>query len=139
MTTLSGNLSPLVLGLSLIAPLVFVFALARYRARSRPAGWVRVTAPPSGDAPPGIRAAWVGLELPLAAGYPDPVRAHTVGVMTEEPGGSETGYLVDGPTAVARLARRNPAAAAWWGEHAPGATRPGCHLLFPTAVCERVG
>jgi hypothetical protein len=132
--------SPAVLlAVVLLVPLALVVALAALHGRSRPAGWVRITAPPPGEAPPGIRAAWVGLELPLAAGFPDPVTLRGVGVMSGDSVGAETGYVVDGRAAVVKLAEWNATAAAWWEEHVPQVLVRGHRLLFAEDVCQRIG
>jgi hypothetical protein len=122
----------------LLAPLGVVMVLAALR-RARPAGWVRIVALPPGEAPPGIRAAWVGLELPLAPGFPGPVTYRTYGVMTGESVGAETGYVVDGRAAVAKLAEWNATAAAWWEEHVPRVLARGHRLMFAEDVCQRIG
>ena len=91
---------------------------------------VKIINIPAGEAPPHIREAWVGLVLPLAE--PELRRIRSAGVLNG-PGlyfkyiykfltGQYTnyeGYVVEGTTAIAILARHNPAAAKWWRENSP--------------------
>lgn len=127
------------LGWSVFAILVFgVCVLVGRRADQGATGSIRITRPPASEAPSGIRAAWVGLVLPLAPGFPVPVTAMAYGAVTQDSEGKHTGFLVDGQVAVRELGRRNRVAAAWWGEHAPHVLEPGYRFLFATEVCERV-
>jgi hypothetical protein len=91
---------------------------------------VWITAAPPGDEPEDVREAWVGLVLPLAPG------------VTGSRPLSDTGevpawvYVVDGPGALALLAKENPEAAAWWRQHDPGRGQPGGRFVFPAEACE---
>jgi hypothetical protein len=114
-------------------------AVAVWRRRLSPAGLVCITAPPPGEAPEHIRAAWVGLELPLARGGKQPRTMAALGAISDRAAGVQTGYVVDGRAAVERLAAHNPQAADWWREHAPEVLAPGYQFLFPTEVCHRLG
>lgn len=111
---------------------------------------VRVIATPPGEAPEHIRQAWVGLELPLAAGHETAQRFRTVGVLsgpktilgrllsafTARP--SEPGFLVNAPLAFAELEAHAPEAATWWREHTPQFFAPGKCLVFAARCCQVV-
>lgn len=112
---------------------------------------VRIKATPPGEAPEHIRAAWVGLELPIARPWHGPQRAVGFGVLHGPKsllgqwiayflgrGHTETGYIIDANLAVERLAAKSPVAAAWWREHAPHALAPGRYLLFAAEACEEI-
>ncbi|HJZ57596.1 MAG TPA: hypothetical protein VKE74_21685 [Gemmataceae bacterium] len=99
---------------------------------------IRIIGVPPGEAPDEVRAAWVGVELPLAPGEREPVNLPGLGVVSGEPTPA-VGYVVDGPTAVDRLAAHNPGAAQWWRANAPQVLEPGATLVFAAEVCERVG
>jgi hypothetical protein len=93
---------------------------------------VRMIGVPHGDEPREVRAAWVGLVLPLAPGETG----------SRPQGPSVEGeklvwvYFVDAPAALAILAEREPDAAAWWRENAPERFQPGERLAFAADVCE---
>jgi hypothetical protein len=110
--------------------------------------FVRIIATPPGEAPEEVRRAWVGLELPLAAGENGPRTIPVGGVLT----GARTfwgklfklltgqrryghGYVVDAAQALVLLAERAPWAAQWWRECAPHCWQPGFLFLFPAACC----
>jgi hypothetical protein len=114
-----------------------VFAVHAWRNRT--VAYVRIIHTPPGEAPEEIRRAWVGLELPLRRGESEPRPLETVGVLSNQDPEVTTGYVVDGRKAVKSLGSRSPEAAAWWRENAPQVIRPGYWLLFPSAVCERMG
>ena len=110
---------------------------------------VRIISIPPGEAPEHVRAAWIGLTLPLAvSGAHD---TETVGVLsgpktrlgwffarlfgrTQQ----ERGYLVDAHRAVELLAHHAPDAARWWRESAASAVRPGQYFHFAAEVCQEV-
>ena len=75
---------------------------------------IRITGTPPGEAPEHVRAAWVGLELPLLPGQTGPRTVEQVEVLSMQKTGAEAGYMVDGKQAVALLAEHSPDAAAWW-------------------------
>jgi hypothetical protein len=110
--------------------------------------FIRIIATPPGEAPEEVRRAWVGLELPLAAGETGPRDLPVGGVLT----GARTflgklfnlltgqrryahGYVIDAPQALVLLAEKSPRAALWWREHAPHCWQPGQVFLFHPEVC----
>jgi len=114
--------------------------------------FIRIVATPPGEAPEEVRQAWVGLELPLAAGETGPRVVPTSGVLS----GPRTllgklvalltgqakqswGYVIDAPQALTLLAEAAPWAARWWREHVPHAWEPGYRFLFSAAVCAEEG
>jgi hypothetical protein len=113
--------------------------------------FIRIIATPPGEAPEEVRRAWVGLELPLAAGEAGPRTAPVGGVLT----GARTflgklfnlltgrrryayGYRIDAPQALLLLAEKSPGAAQWWRECAPHCWQPGHVFLFPAEACAEV-
>ena len=108
---------------------------------------IKIISIPAGEAPPHIREAWVGLVLPLAE--PEMRRIRSAGVLNG-PGsyfkyiykfltGQYTnyeGYVVEGVTAIAILARHNPTAAEWWRENSPYLLKPGQFIFFEAAYCQ---
>jgi hypothetical protein len=114
--------------------------------------FIRILATPPGEAPEEVRRAWLGLELPLAAGETGPRTLPVGGVLT----GARTflgrllklltgqrryshGYVIDAPQALVLLAEKAPSAALWWREHAPHCWQPGQVFLFPVEACVEVG
>lgn len=113
--------------------------------------FVRVIATPPGEAPEEVRRAWLGLELPLAAGEkgarlcpgrgaltgPRTVLASLAALLT----GRRVyvrGYVVDARQALVLLAERAPWAAQWWRECAPHWWLPGRKFLFAEEACAEV-
>ena len=101
---------------------------------------IRIIKIPEGEAPEGIRAAWVGLSLPVTSGL---VNCQCVGVLTGRPTRrtglwrrwldippTERGYIVEAIAAVDVLAESNPTAAAWWRENTPDLFRAGGYFFF---------
>src|SRR5260370_23867420 len=95
---------------------------------------IRVIHPPIGEAPPWVRQAWVGLELPVAR---KPRAYRGFGVLTGPrsyfsqlwsllgPKAERiTGFPVYARDAVQLLAASEPKAANWWRENAPHLLRP---------------
>jgi hypothetical protein len=111
---------------------------------------IRVVATPPGEAPESVRAAWVGIELPVlrrgrrltarGVGVLSGPKTHLGGLWAwlHGKGEVETGYVVSGAAAIAALEERRPEAAAWWREHAPHVARVGHVLLFQAWACELV-
>jgi len=110
---------------------------------------IRVINTPPGEAPEDVRAAWVGLELPLVV--PGARTRRTLGVVARPKtvfgelvailiGKTErqSGYIVDAAQAVEILAAHSPDAAKWWRENAPLSIRRGKRFLFATEVCQEV-
>jgi hypothetical protein len=83
-----------------------------------------------------VRRALVGLELPLAAGQPQPVTQDGLGVVSREVEALTTAYVVDGRAAVAVLEAAASGAAAWWRANAPHVLRSDGQFLFPVEVCQ---
>jgi hypothetical protein len=109
---------------------------------------IHITATPPGDAPEEARQAWVGLELPLAAGAKGPWLdpAGDCGGLRAAPRGFWIScwealrrrwvwaYLVHTRTALEILAAKDPEAVRWWRECAhPSVWKPGRKFIFPRA------
>jgi hypothetical protein len=97
---------------------------------------IRIVARPPGEAPAHIRAAWVGLELPLMDGWIGPRTCYAAGVLSGKRAAIVVGYLVNGKAAIELLAVHAPDAAAWWRTNAPHVLHDGCPLIFPADVCQ---
>ena len=110
---------------------------------------IRVINTPPGEAPEDVRAAWVGLELPLAV--PGECARPTIGVVSHRKplfdklvllftGKTKRhwGYLVDAARAVEILAARSPEAANWWREKAAQSIQPGKRFLFAAEACQEI-
>jgi hypothetical protein len=98
---------------------------------------IRIIAAPPGEAPPAIRAAWIGCVLPLVAGTEGPQFGGTSrGVVSRQPAKAFSGYGVPAIEALAILEQHDDAAARWWREHAPRLLQPGKVLVFAAHVCE---
>jgi hypothetical protein len=101
---------------------------------------IRIIAAPPGEAPPAIRAAWIGCVLPLVGRTDSPeFGGASRGVMSGKPANVGAGYGVPALEALLVLERHDPAAANWWREHAPRLLQPGKVLVFAAAVCELLG
>jgi hypothetical protein len=110
---------------------------------------IRITSTPPGEAPPAIREAWVGLELPL---FHDKPRYYLAwGVLTGPRSIMEgilnffalrfqvqRGFSVPSLAAIEILAKSDPHAANWWRENVPRMARPRRYFLFSPDCCERV-
>ena len=106
--------------------------------RNRTVGWVRVVETPRGEAPPEIREAWVGVDLPLRSWETQPGTVKSGSLLT--PGGPvlDHGYAVAGRSAIQALALHSPDAAAWWRANAGQVLESGFRFVFPAEVCEPV-
>jgi hypothetical protein len=99
----------------------------------------RIVAPPPGEPPPQIRAAWVGCVLPLYATTDDPkISKQSTGVLSGRKSDHPSGFVAQAFDAVNELELHDAAAAAWWREHAPHALKPGKLMIFSEDVCELV-
>ena len=110
---------------------------------------IRIVSIPPGEAPEHIRAAWVGLVLPLfvdalqvteGAGVLSGPKsrlgwffARLRGKTTED-----VGYLVEADQAVEILSHHDPEAAMWWRENVAWVNRPGMTFLFAAGACQEV-
>ena len=113
--------------------------------------YIRIIDTPFGDAPEHVRSAWIGLELPLAAGAgPKPkiwshhsrltgwrrvvkrLRMALVRELEEQP---TVGYAVLAADALAVLRIARPAAAIWWQRNRPHLSINGSHFIFPANCC----
>jgi len=110
---------------------------------------ILIISTPPGEAPEQVRAAWIGLTLPLLV-----AGAHvteTVGVLSGPTTRfglffarlfgrvrRERGYFVDAHQAVELLATHAPDAARWWRESAARSVRPGSVFVFNSEVCQEV-
>jgi hypothetical protein len=121
-------------------PAAVASSVGLYRLwRNRTVGWVRVVETPRGEAPPEIREAWVGVDLPLRSWETQPGTVKSGSLLT--PGGPvlDHGYAVSGRSAIQALALRSPEAAAWWRANASQVLESGYRFVFPVEVCERLG
>lgn len=105
---------------------------------------------PPGEAPVGIRQAWLGLVLPLPPGVRSRRRTFVTSGVVSRPRvwwqwfvnlvrgsiGLHSGYAVNALEAVNLLAGRNPRAAEWWREHCADMLDGTRHFVFPYDVCE---
>jgi hypothetical protein len=100
---------------------------------------IRIVAPPPGEAPANVRAAWVGCVLPLFATTDDPrVGKQGKGVLTRRSEGRPDGFAVQVVDAIEALDRHDAKAARWWREHTPGLIQPGQLFVFRGDVCALV-
>jgi hypothetical protein len=98
---------------------------------------IRIVAAPPGEAPPAIRAAWIGCVLPLVAGTDGPeFGGASRGVVSRKPAKAFSGYGVPAREALLILEQHDAAAAQWWREHAPRLLQPGKVLVFAADGCE---
>ena len=110
---------------------------------------IRIKDVPPGEAPEEVRAAWIGLVLPVANGSRRTYLA--AGVVTGPKNflatclalllgriAREDGYAVESHCAVKLLSEHAPSAAAWWRANAPHMTRAGRLFVFAAKVCEEV-
>jgi hypothetical protein len=110
---------------------------------------VRIIACPPGEAPPAVREAWIGLELPLLRGRlghrrgwlttgvvsgPRTWWRRVIGILSGRVQ-ARSGYAVNGLEAINVLALKDPVAAAWWRDNCAYLLDGKRHLLFPTEVC----
>ena len=107
------------------------------RFSSPEARWIRIIATPPGEAPPEIRAAWIGCVLLLLEGREAPERGGEVsGVSSGRPEDHGMGYVVPAREAILALERRDAKAAKWWRRHTPHMLEPGRNFIFTAAACE---
>jgi hypothetical protein len=100
---------------------------------------IRIIAPPPGEAPDRIRAAWVGCVLPLFATTDDPkVGKKGTGVVSGEREDRPEGFAVRVTEAVSALERHNAEAARWWRENTPHLLKPKKLFVYSGDVCELV-
>jgi hypothetical protein len=98
---------------------------------------IRIVAAPPGEAPPAIRAAWVGCVLPLLVGKDGPEPSIRVkGVTSGQSVERGPVYKVRAADAISALEQQNAEAARWWNEHLPHIVQPGKLLAFSADVCE---
>jgi hypothetical protein len=115
---------------------------------------IRIIGIPPGEAPERIRAAWVGVTLPLAD-IPGPqpgIRAtagvlgkdrslwsrlkHLFGVPTVEQPAPV--YVVDVIAAIESLRSQSPVAVEWWERHTPNLLKPGKRFCFDATCCVEI-
>jgi hypothetical protein len=112
---------------------------------------IRIIDVPPGEAPEEVRKAWVGLELPLAAGAQGRRKAATFGVVSGPTSlwasmvrlilgrfRAIQGYSVDASTAIQKLEESAPEAANWWKKNTPHLLKHGRRLVFHREVCEEL-
>jgi hypothetical protein len=102
-----------------------------------PPRFIQIVAAPPGEAPPAIRAAWIGCVLPLIAGTDRPEQSIDArGVTSGRPEEHGLSYRVQGVDAILVLEQHDAEAARWWREHAPRFLQPGKLFAFSAAACE---
>ncbi len=108
---------------------------------------IRIIHPPGGEAPDWVRAAWVGLVLPVNG--PEQVAEYrTKGVLTgaQDIFGSlwnilrgrtkmERGYRVRSAVAISLLSTHAPEAAAWWIRNTPHFLEDHQLFIFQETAC----
>ena len=115
---------------------------------------IRIIEVPPGEAPARIRAAWVGVTIPLAdIPQPQPSIWATTGVLGKDRGlvarfkrflgilvveQPYVAYVVDATAAIESLRTKSPSAAAWWERYTPHLLAPGNKLCFAAACCEEI-
>ncbi len=110
---------------------------------------IRIVEVPPGEAPEDVRAAWVGLVLPLA--MPSGRYWHSVPVLSGPKtklgwllrrlvgkGIKQDGYAVEVLIALRILERTHPEAAQWWRVNAPHLAQPRRRFIFTAQVCEEI-
>ncbi len=98
---------------------------------------IRIIAAPPGQAPPWVREAWVGLEIPTVE---HEASGDSVGVLDRERESAmnQGGYQVYGHDAIEALKAHDGAAAKWWLDNAAGAVSGTAILVFSRDVCELI-
>lgn len=110
---------------------------------------IRIIKPPPGEAPAEIRAAWVGIILPLASKAPATIETFGVLSIPKTRIGlafakllgrmkRQTGYIVEANKGIELLAVHAPEAALWWRKYAARAIAPGQFFLFAIEACEEI-
>jgi hypothetical protein len=100
---------------------------------------IRILTPPPGEAPPHIRAAWVGCVLPLFATTDDPrVGQRAKGILSGKKRDRPQGFAVRVIDAIRELEIHNAEAARWWRENTPQLIQPGQLFVYPGEACELV-
>jgi hypothetical protein len=110
---------------------------------------IKITSSPIGEAPSEVRAAWIGLTLPLVVEQRG--RWKGFGVLSSPKTFISQmfmilvvrtykidGYIVDAHNAVSQLASHNPKAAEWWTRNAPNAISEGQFFIFDAQACEEI-
>ena len=127
------------LGVGLAGLLAFavMFTLVDWlRSGRRCRAVIRIIVAPSGEAPDEVRAAWVGLELPLIGGKLEAERLTAEASLSCRKVTVPSGYAVDGNAALVILESACPAAADWWRTHCPHVAVSGYQFVFSAEVCE---
>jgi hypothetical protein len=97
----------------------------------------RIVAPPPGEAPAEVRAAWVGCVLPLFATTDDEkVGRKAKGVVTGKKEKRPQGFTARVVDAIDALEEHNADAARWWRENTPDIIRPGKLFVFADRACQ---
>jgi hypothetical protein len=109
---------------------------------------VFIRSTPPGEAPENVRAAWVGLTLPVYG--EQAVDLPTAGVVTGPRGWITSliyffllrrgqrvrGFLVPAAIAFQRLGQQSPSALAWWQQNTPHLMKAGALLMFHEEACD---
>jgi hypothetical protein len=79
--------------------------------------WVRITSVPAGEAPPWVRKAWIGVELPDTG---ETLHCGRHGVVTgKKVRSNQDDFIVSSATAIGALRAKDHMAAQWFEQHAP--------------------
>ena len=99
--------------------------------------YIRIIAPPPGEAPYWVRKVWVGLVLPLS---PNQIHfSYTEGAVSGEPSKENAGgFVVGGWEALGVLYNNDLVAFEWWTQNCPAVTHQGAPLVFDKSVCELI-
>jgi hypothetical protein len=102
-----------------------------------PPRYIRIVATPPGEAPPAIRAGWIGCILPLLPGIDQPqTTGMSRGIISGRPGERSPKYKVSAVNAFAALEQHDAEAARWWRQNLPHLFQPRKLLAFSAASCE---
>lgn len=98
---------------------------------------IRITQVPGGDAPVDVRAAWVGLTIPVDPAFEQPALIDSGMVASKCYAGPVKGYTVLAIDALRELAKSSDAYQ-WWWKNARQYYRHGMHLVFNEEACELI-
>lgn len=102
---------------------------------------IRIIATPPGPAPEDVRAAWIGLVLPVSPGNPKPIESVPEGILANVwsflmP--RHLHYVVPVDDAILILEKASPGASVWWKQNTPESLGSGQVFLFRVDVCEPI-
>ena len=111
--------------------------------------FLEFVSPPPGEAPEEVRAAWVGLRVPVTKKESRLVKGMPVVGVCSGPQGFWAqlwalvtrrveywnGYAIASAKCIELLHDHAPAAAAWWAQHAPRYLKSKSRFVFPAECC----